>query len=233
MSPIRMLLSLNFMTRVMLSFSKLLQIMTMIKNILFDLGGVLYDIRYQNVPEAFARLGFTDFDTHFTQAAQSGPIDLFEEGKISVPEFRDYIRTLTDAPMTDQQIDDAWNAIIIDVPEYRIKMLEELESQYNLYLFSNTNQLNCDKFSELLSKKFGYNIFERYFKKYFFSHEIHLRKPKVEAFQFVLSEAGINPDETLFIDDTVRHIEGARQTGLHTYLLPKGEDVCEKRWLKI
>ena len=60
----------------------------MIKNILFDLGGVLYDIRYQNVPEAFARLGFTDFDTHFTQAAQSGPIDLFEEGKISVPEFQ-------------------------------------------------------------------------------------------------------------------------------------------------
>lgn len=214
-------------------FISLLQIMTMIKNILFDLGGVLYDIRYQNVPESFARLGFTDFDTHFTQAAQSGPIDLFEEGKISVPEFRDYIRSLTSVPMTDQQIDDAWNSIIIDVPEYRLKMLEELEKQYDLYLFSNTNQLNCDQFSVLLQEKYGYNIFERYFKKFFFSHEIHLRKPKVEAFQFVLSEAGLNPDETLFIDDTVRHIEGAKQTGLHTYLLPKGEDVCEKRWLKV
>ena len=221
------------MTKAMWLFTKHLLTMTMIKNILFDLGGVLYDIRYQNVPEAFARLGFTDFDTHFTQAAQSGPIDLFEEGKISVPEFRDYIRTLTDAPMTDQQIDDAWNAIIIDVPERRVEMLKELQKQYNLYLFSNTNELNYNRFSQLLPEKYGYNIFEKYFIKAYFSHEIHLRKPKVEAFQFVLAEANLNPDETIFIDDTVRHIEGARQTGLHTYLLPKGEDVCEKRWLNI
>lgn len=205
----------------------------MIKNLLFDLGGVLYDIRYQNVPEAFARLGFHDFDTHFTQAAQSGPIDLFEEGKITVPEFRDYIRSLTTVTMTDQQIDDAWNSIIIDVPERRIKMLEELGKQYNLYLFSNTNQLNCDRFSILLQEKYGYNIFERHFIKAFFSHEIHYRKPKVEAFRFVLADQNLNPSETLFIDDTTRHIEGAKKTGLHTYLLPKGEDVCDKKWLNI
>ena len=214
-------------------FTKHLSTTKMIKNILFDLGGVLYDIRYQNVPESFARLGFKDFDTHFTQAAQSGHIDLFEEGKISVPEFRDYIRSLTNVPMTDQQIDDAWNSIIIDVPERRVEMLKELQNQYNLYLFSNTNELNYNRFSQLLPEKYGYNIFEKHFIKAYFSHEIHLRKPKVEAFQYVLEAQNLNPDETIFIDDTIRHIEGAKQTGLHTYLLPKGEDVCEKRWLKI
>lgn len=212
-------------------FIKHLQTMTTIKNIIFDLGGVLYDIRYQNVPEAFARLGFNDFDTHFTQAAQSGGIDLFEEGKMSVPEFRDYIRSLTNVTMSDQQIDDAWNSIIIDVPERRVEMLKELQGQFNLYLFSNTNELNYNRFSQLLPEKYGYNIFERHFIKAYFSHDIHLRKPKVEAFQFVLNDAGLNPDETIFIDDTARHIEGARQTGLHTYLLPKGEDVCDKKWL--
>lgn len=203
----------------------------MIKNIIFDLGGVIYDIRYQNVPEAFARLGFQNFDQIYTQAAQSLPIDLFEEGKISVPEFRDYIRSLTPVAMSDQQIDDAWNAILIDVPVERVEMLRELKNRFNLYLFSNTNQLNCDKFMEHLQAKFGHNIFEELFIKAYFSHQLHMRKPNPEAFRFVLKELGLHPAETLFIDDTVRHIEGAKTVGLHTYLLPKGEDIIEQKWM--
>lgn len=205
----------------------------MIKNIIFDLGGVIYDIRYQNVPEAFAKIGFTDFEQHYTQAAQSGPIDLFEEGRISVPEFRNYIRTLTDIKMTDEQIDNAWNAIIIDVPTYRVEMLRKLKSQYHLFLFSNTNQLNYDKFTVQLREKFGCDIFEELFIHAYFSHEMHLRKPNKEAFQFLLDEQKLRPEETLFIDDTIRHIESAKQLGIHTYLLPKGEDICEKKWEQI
>lgn len=203
----------------------------MIKNIIFDLGGVIFDIRYQNVPEAFSKLGFSDFDKVYTQAAQSGPIDLFEEGNISVEEFRDYIRSLSPISLTDQQIDDAWNAIIIDVPAERVEMLKMLKKKYNIFLFSNTNQLNYDKFKVQLRQKFGYDIFDELFVKAYFSHLMHLRKPLVSAFQFVIDEQHLNPAETLFIDDTIRHIEGARQVGLNTYLLPKGEDLLEMKWL--
>ena len=205
----------------------------MIKNIIFDLGGVIYDIRYENIAEAFARMGAGNLTSLYSKAQQTDFIDKFEEGLISTNEFCEEIRCLSEVPLTDAQIEEAWNAILIDVPAPRVDFLLKLKEKYNLYLFSNTNQLNCERFSVLLQEKYGYNIFERYFKKFFFSHEIHLRKPKVEAFRFVLAEAGLTPDETLFIDDTVRHIEGAKQTGLHTYLLPKGEDVCEKRWLNI
>lgn len=203
----------------------------MIRNIIFDLGGVIFDIRYQNVPEAYAQLGFPDFDKIYTQAAQTGPIDLFEEGNIPVPEFRDYIRSLSPVEMTDQQIDDAWNSIIIDVPATRVEMLAQLKNQYKLFLFSNTNQLNYDKFTVQLEQKFGYNIFDKLFVKAYFSHQMHMRKPNPDAFRRVLDEQQLRPDETLFIDDTVRHIEGAKSVGLHTYLLPKGEDILEKKWL--
>lgn len=203
----------------------------MLKNIIFDLGGVIYDIRYENIADTFASFGFPNFTEHYTQAAQTDAIDLFEEGKISVPEFRSYIRSIAPAPLTDQQIDDAWNAILIDIPETRVNMLQELKKNYNLYLFSNTNQLNCDKFRVDLRKKFGYDIFDELFISAYFSHEMHLRKPLPEAFQFVLDTEKLNPSETLFIDDTTRHIEGAKKVGLNTYLLPKGEDITEMKWL--
>lgn len=211
--------------------SQLFNMENQIKNIIFDLGGVIYDIRYQNIPEAFAQFGFFNFEEHYTQNQQTGPIDLFEEGNISVPEFRNYIRSLSPVPLTDEQIDEAWNAIIIDVPEKRVEMLESLKPKYNLYLFSNTNELNYNKFCSLLQQKFGFNIFERCFIKAYFSHLEHIRKPLVSAFQYVLEDAKLKPDETLFIDDTERHIEGAKKVGLHTYLLPKGEDVVEMKWL--
>ncbi|MCQ2286246.1 MAG: HAD family phosphatase [Bacteroidales bacterium] len=203
----------------------------MIKNIIFDLGGVIYDIRYENIADAFEKCGFPHFTDHYTQAAQSGPIDQFEEGNITIPEFRSYIRSLAPVPLTDQQIDDSWNAIIIDVPERRVEMLKQLKEKYQLFLFSNTNQLNYDKFKVDLKKKFGYDIFDELFVKVYFSHEMHMRKPAVEAFQLVIKEQHLNPAETLFIDDTSRHILGAQKAGLNTYLLPKGEDVAEMKWL--
>ncbi|MBO4480971.1 MAG: HAD family phosphatase [Bacteroidales bacterium] len=198
----------------------------MIKNIIFDLGGVIFDIRYENVPEAFARLGVPGFAQIYAQQAQSDVIDLFEEGKMSVPEFRDYVRSLSGGvQLTDQQIDDAWNSIMGDIPVARVEMLKELRKKYRLFLFSNSNQLNCDKFRVDMLKKFGYDIFDTLFEKAYFSQDIHYRKPNADAFQFVMRDAGIDPAETLFIDDTIRHIEGAKKCGLNTHLLAKDEEI--------
>ena len=201
-----------------------------IKNIIFDLGGVLYDIRYENIADKFATYGLPNFTQQYTREAQSEAIDLFESGRMSVPDFRNYIRSLSPVPLTDQQIDDAWNAIIIDLPVHRVEMLHELKKRYRLFLFSNTNPLNYDCFQVQLHEKYGCDIFAECFVKAYFSHEMMMRKPNVEAFRRVIDEQGLNPAETLFIDDTARHIEGARKAGLHAYLLPKGEDVAERKW---
>lgn len=204
----------------------------MIKNIIFDLGNVIYDIRYQNVPEAFARYGFPNFDEYYTQAHQSDAIDLFEEGKISPAEFREFIRSISPVPLTDEQIDEAWNSIMIDIPEYRIEMLKELKSHYSLFLFSNTNQLNYEQFTGQMKEKYGYDIFKELFVKAYFSHHIHIKKPLVESFQFIINEQKLNPSETLFIDDTLRHVQGAQKVGLNTYYLQDGEDIADKKWME-
>ena len=106
-------------------------------------------------------------------------------------------------------------------------MLQELRKKYRIFLFSNSNKLNCDQFRVDMRKKFGYDIFETLFEKAYFSHEIHYRKPHVEAFEFILRDAGIKPEETLFIDDTVRHVEGAKKCGLHIPLLAKDEEIVD------
>lgn len=197
----------------------------MIKNIIFDLGGVIYDIRYENIPEAFARMGAGNLVSLYSKAKQTDFIDRYEEGLISSGNFCGEIRRLSDIPLTDEQIKEAWNAILIDVPAARVDFLLKLKERYNLYLFSNTNQFNYECFIAHLKQKYGFDFFETIFKAAYFSHILHIRKPKAEGFQKIMQEQQLNPTETLFIDDSPQHVESARKCGLQTYHLKDGETI--------
>jgi len=193
--------------------------MPAIKNIIFDLGGVLYDIRYENIADTFRSYGLQDFEKIYVQAGQKKEIDLFEEGKITPEQFRNFIRSLSSNHLSDQQIDDAWNAILIDLPEERLALLKKLGKRYRLFLFSNTNEINCIEFERFVTEKFGENIFKTHFEKAYYSHTLGIKKPKPEAFQKICEEQNLIPEDTLFIDDTERHLLGAQQVGLQTYWL--------------
>jgi len=193
--------------------------MSAIKNIIFDLGGVLYDIRYENIADTFRTYGLQDFEKIYVQAGQAKEIDLFEEGKITPEQFRNFIRSLSSNHLSGKQIDDAWNAILIDFPEKRLTLLKKLGKRYRLFLFSNTNEINCIEFERFVTEKFGENIFESHFEKAYYSHTLGIKKPKPEAFQKICEEQNLIPEETLFIDDTERHLLGAQQAGLQTYWL--------------
>jgi putative hydrolase of the HAD superfamily len=192
-----------------------------IKNIIFDLGGVIYDIRYENIADTFRTYGLQDFEKRYAQAAQAIEIDLFEEGKITPEQFRNFIRTLTPISLSDSQIDNAWNAILIDLPEVCITLLEKLRKKYRIFLFSNTNEINRIEFERFVTEKFGKNIFETHFEKVYYSHTLGIKKPKLEGFLKICEEQNLVPAETLFIDDTERHILGAQKAGLQTYWLHK------------
>ncbi len=194
-----------------------------IKNIIFDLGGVIYDIRYENIADKFRSYGITDFEKLYSKASQTDSIDLFEEGKITPAEFRDYLRGLSPVPLTDEQINEAWNAILIGIPKERLELLGMLRLKYNIFLYSNTNQINYDKFTTELKAKYGFDVFEVTFKKAYFSQILQIRKPKLEGFRAILAEQGLKPEETLFIDDSPQHIEAARKVGINAYHLTGGE----------
>jgi len=192
---------------------------SIIKNLMLDLGGVIYDIRYENIADTFRSFGLPNFEALYIRAAQAKEIDLFEEGKITPEQFRNFIRSLSPTPLSDDQIDKAWNAILIDLPEIRVKLLEKLNKKYRLFLFSNTNVINCIEFERFVTAKFGVNIFKTHFEKSYYSHILGIKKPKSEAFHKICEEQNLIPQETLFIDDLERHILGAQKAGLRTYWL--------------
>lgn len=198
----------------------------MIRNIIFDFGGVVHDIRYENVVEAIARLGIEGMEGFYSKHFQTPEMDLFEKGLISPAEFRDYLRETVQRPLTDQQIDDVMNAILIDVPKERVALLCALRHKYRTFLFSNTNQINYDCFTARLQKKYGFDIFEACFERAYFSQMMHTRKPSIEGFERIVSENGLKPEETIFIDDIAANAEAARKAGLHSHHLTESDISC-------
>lgn len=199
----------------------------MIKNLLLDMGGVILDVSYQRVIETFKSYGIENFDKVYTQAKQVEIIDLFEEGKCSAEEFRDGVRKLVGKELSDEQIDKAWFSMILEIPRDVIQLLGVLKLKYRLFLFSNTNVLHIEYIKKEFERQLGFDLFNCVFDKAFFSNEIHHRKPHPESFKYVLEQAGIEAEETLFIDDSKQHLEGASKVGLNTYWLTNGETLID------
>lgn len=196
--------------------------MQKIKNIIFDFGGVIHDIRYENVTEAFARHGVNGLGKFYSKDFQTKEMDLFEKGLISPEEYRDYIRRMTGKELSDNIVDEIVNAILIDVPSERVELLLNLRKNYKLFLFSNTNQINYECFTAHLIQKFGFDIFEKCFDAAYFSHFMHTRKPDPEGFKQIVQEQHLVPDETVFIDDIAKNLDGAHTVGIHGLHLAEG-----------
>jgi len=189
-----------------------------IKNIIFDLGGVIIDIRYQTTIEAFKKLGFDDFENIYSLIKQNRLFDMVETGKIPAQAFRNELRKFRNH-LTDEQITNAWNTMIGDMPSAHLPLLRCIRKKYKTYLLSNTNAIHIDYFIHYLEQKFGYNAITDMFDKAYFSHEIGERKPDLQSYLAVINDAGLVANETLFIDDLLINIEGARKAGLLGYHL--------------
>jgi glucose-1-phosphatase len=197
----------------------------MIKNIIFDLGGVLINLDMAKTRKAFENLGMKDFNEHYNQAKQSGLFDLYDCGKISDAQFRDGLKKQLPATITDKEIDEAWNAMLLDLPKERLNILKSLQGKYRLFLLSNTNEIHIAAFSAYLKKTYGFEDFSGYFEKHYYSCRIGMRKPHAEVFEFVLRENHLNAGETLFIDDSSQHVAGASACGIHALLMNGRDDV--------
>ena len=190
----------------------------MIKNIILDLGGVIVDIDYQLTIEAFKKFGISNFEEVFSQFQQITLLDRFECGQISASTFRKELKKLLDIKhISDKTFDQAWNALLLDTSKQTLDFILELKQNYKIFLFSNTNEIHIKCFYE---KYINYNInsrdFETHFDKVYYSFKFGYRKPHKESFEKISLENNLNPSETLFVDDSIQHIQGARLTGLHT-----------------
>lgn len=198
-----------------------------IKNIIFDLGGVLLNIDFKLTSNAFKNLGVTHFDEMFTQHFSNPLFELLETGKIDEAAFYEAFRKEAGLPLTDIQIQTAWNALLLDFPPERIEWLEKIASRYRIFLFSNTNQIHYDCFIRNFSNSFDGKHFNDFFEKAYYSQFLGLRKPYPDSFQAIVKEQEILPAETLFIDDTYKNIEAANQLGFQTIHLQSPTTVLD------
>lgn len=186
-----------------------------IKNLIFDLGGVIINLDTQLTIKAFADLTGNSLEEVIKFSATEPAFQLYEKGQISDADFRATIRTLTSKPLDDNSIDKAWNAMILDLPMERIKLLRSLKESYNIFLLSNTNNIHMECVNDVRVTA-SVESFDQLFHNDYYSHIMGKRKPDAEIFEQVLEENSLNPDETLFLDDNNHNIIGASKLGIKT-----------------
>ena len=194
-----------------------------IKNIIFDLGGVVLDIDETIVYKKLEKMGISASEL----ANSKEFIDImskFDTGIYTAPSFRKKTKALLGLEkMTDQKFDSIWNAMLLDIPRERIEAIEKVKKHYKIFLMSNTNVIHYDLYVRDLQLRFGYNEFDELFNKSYFSFAEHLEKPDPRFFELILDHEGLLPEETLFIDDMAANIQAAQSLGIRTYHISREE----------
>lgn len=195
--------------------------MIVIKNIIFDQGGILLNIDYILTRRAFEELGAFQFHEVYSQEQQNPLFDQYDTGEITSQQFRDGLKQLLQIEhVTDAAFDNAWNAMLLDIPIGRLTyILTELKSKYFVCILSNANFIHMDCAEKIFQAATGNKSLAQFFHKIYYSHLIGYRKPAREAYLTVLNENDLVASETLFIDDSKQHVEGARRIGINTLYL--------------
>lgn len=193
----------------------------MIEAIIFDFGDVFLNLDKEATVRELKKLGLKEWTPELEQLNYQ-----YEIGKIDELEFMCGIQKHI-AKCDILAIREAWNAILLDFPLYRLEFLQLLSGKFRLFLLSNTDQTHIDKFEHKVGQSFArdfYNCFE----KVYFSFDIRLRKPDENAFKFVINNHNLIPKKTLFIDDKKENVNAAKKLGFVTWNLKVGkEDVTQ------
>lgn len=185
-----------------------------IKNIIFDLGGVVIDLQRRMAVDALDRLGIKDASALLGEYEQKGPFLMLETGEISSSELYDILLPHCDKGTTNTDIRDAFEEFLRGIPIERLKMIEKLRQKgYKLYVLSNTNPIMYNHWIDNAFRQDGKSIND-YFDGIVTSFQERMCKPNPQLFQRVVDRYGLNPEETVMLDDSEANIEAARSIGL-------------------
>jgi len=183
-----------------------------LKNILFDLGGVILDLNVNATLEGFLDMGFPKELLEYPQNIYTDVFYLYETGQITTEVFRNTIREITKQNFSNEEFDAAWCGMLVGVPFRRIEILKDLAEKYSLYMLSNTSPMHIEYFEKMFGQTAGFAL-EDVFTKLYYSYEIGKHKPDAGAFIHVLEDAGIEASETLFLDDNIQNVKAAEELG--------------------
>jgi glucose-1-phosphatase len=186
--------------------------------LIFDLGGVIINLNTQSTVDAFIR-----HNAALSPEILNHPAAIdYETGTISDAQFREEVRALVASQLSDDDIDLCWNAMILDIPAWRIDLLRRLRNNHTLFLLSNTNAIHMRRVEQEVSQ-FGVTSLDELFDRAYYSHKMNKRKPNTDIYEQIIRENNLRPEKTLFIDDNPYNIAGAQKTGIHTIHLTNPE----------
>lgn len=198
----------------------------MIKNILFDQGGVIVDLDSRRCIDALLRLGMADPEQFIGLYAQAGPFAALEAGTMSVDEFHRVLLPEFPANVSASDLDEAFQSFIVGIPLHRLQAITELRRNYKTYILSNTNPIMMNG---VLARNFaqeGKTVHD-YFDGLILSYEAGCCKPERHIFDYAVERYGIRPEESLFLDDGQVNVDAARNLGFHAALVPPGTEFVE------
>ena len=197
-----------------------------VRNIIFDLGGVLVDLDFKAAINGLQEAGFANVKEQLLAFDREGIFQKFELGEMNADEFRAAIRENSTVTLTDEEVDALWNLMMLEVPREKLELILELRGKYMVYLLSNTNSIHWDYVCKNAFNYRGFRV-EDYFEETFLSYEMHLAKPDKAIFEKVLHDANLLPEETLFIDDSEANCKAAEEVGIHAHHYHIGDDLKE------
>ena len=201
--------------------------MNEIKSIIFDLGGVILNLDYSKTENEFKKFGILHFKELYSQKKQTLLFDDFEKGKINPKEFISFLKEAENLKIKEIDFINAWNAMLLEIPIEKLQFINGLKKDYKIFLLSNTNEIHIKKFEKDLKKNNMLEQFYKCFDKIYYSSRMGKRKPEKNCFNQVLEENGLIAENTLFIDDSIQHIEGAEKAGIKTFHLEKNKSILD------
>ena len=197
-----------------------------IKNIVFDLGGVLIDLDFKSAINGLQKAGFANVKEQLQAFDREGIFQKFEVGEISADEFRAAIWENAIVTLTDTEINNLWNLMLLEIPREKLELILDLRSKYMVYLLSNTNSIHWDYVCKNAFNYRGFRVND-YFEETFLSFEMHLAKPDKAIYKKMLNDANLLPEETLFIDDSEANCKAAAEVGIHAHHYHIGDDLSK------
>lgn len=196
----------------------------MIKAIIFDMGGVLVDLDIEDCKKAFKeRLGYYDIDEIIDACHQKGIYGDLEEGILSADDFRSIVLAGSRTDAVAEDVDEAMSHILVGIEPYKAEMLKRLSEKYELYMLSNNNPI-CVRYSRKMFEDAGIPL-ENIFRKCYFSYEMKALKPSETFYRNVVSDIGLPAEQMLFIDDSMKNVEGSVAAGLPAVFYQPGTDL--------
>lgn len=204
------------------------ELLNSVNTLIFDLGGVVINLSYHATYDLFAKLSNKSAEEITTLAQQLDEFKQYEMGNMDDAAFRDFIRKSIGMAAQDEEIDVAWNAMLLDIPIQRLETLQKLRKTHQVLLLSNTNAIHLRAFNKTVKQVSNQDSLKFCFDKLYYSHEMGLRKPDVAIYEYVLAENQLTPSQTLFFDDLLPNLAGAKQAGLQTHHVTNADELFKE-----